>query len=377
MIEIRQANLADKQAISEFIKKAFGLNSKYKFPERWEWQFEHNPFRTEKELPIWIAVDELGVVVGQTCAMIEPLQLGKEIYPLGWSVETYVLPEYRGHNLGYKLQKANSDNNDLFMSLNMSDANRYIKLKLGGFPVDKVTVFNCLVSFQPGELITALRNRIGLNFFGKILITLVNGLRIDILLTVLINLFLKTKSKILSNIKSEDVIVEETEYFDESINDFWNKVSPNYPAIIKRDYHFLKWKYELQPFMNYKKFITYKAGEVTGYLILRVNDASENNFGIVADLLVFPDDQVTMDAMLAFALHYFRSAKVKYIQAASSIESYKVAFKRFGFREQKDMVPIFHSNIKLPEIEPNNNAIKWFLSRSDHDWDLFSHTLSG
>ena len=42
---IKQADKGDKNKIFQFISVAYPELVKYKIPERWEWEFENNPFR--------------------------------------------------------------------------------------------------------------------------------------------------------------------------------------------------------------------------------------------------------------------------------------------------------------------------------------------
>ena len=56
-ITVRQATIDDKLEIFSFLDLAYGENARYKYPERWEWQFVHNPFKPT-ELPVWIAITE-------------------------------------------------------------------------------------------------------------------------------------------------------------------------------------------------------------------------------------------------------------------------------------------------------------------------------
>ena len=81
MITIRRATLEDKPAIFAFLEKAYGDKARYKYPERWEWQFEKNPYKPNDELPVFIAVTEDGQVVGQSAAMYEPLKIEQEANP--------------------------------------------------------------------------------------------------------------------------------------------------------------------------------------------------------------------------------------------------------------------------------------------------------
>ena len=87
--------------------------------------------RQDEGLPLWIALDG-GRVVGQTGAMVEPIKFGDVKDKVAWSVDTYVLPEYRGRGVGRQLQQANQSHHRLFMSLAMSQGNRRIKTRLGG-----------------------------------------------------------------------------------------------------------------------------------------------------------------------------------------------------------------------------------------------------
>ena len=127
MVNVRRATIEDQNAIFEFIKMAYVGRWQYKIPERWQWEFIDNPFLFDDGLPIWIAVEEDGSVVGQTCALVEPIKIGEEVHKVGWSVDTFLLPEYRGQGIGFQLQKANDQANEIFMSLSMSKANRRIK----------------------------------------------------------------------------------------------------------------------------------------------------------------------------------------------------------------------------------------------------------
>ena len=55
-------------------------------------------------------------------------------------VDTVVLPAYQGQGLGRRLQEANQDSHDVFMSLKMSERNARIKTKLGGFALPPVSL---------------------------------------------------------------------------------------------------------------------------------------------------------------------------------------------------------------------------------------------
>ncbi len=97
MAVVRRATQADREAIFQFIQKAYPSRWQYKIPERWQWEYVDNPFLEGDELPVWIAVEDDGGpgarVLGQTCALVEPLKIGSQVYRAGWSVDTFLLPE--------------------------------------------------------------------------------------------------------------------------------------------------------------------------------------------------------------------------------------------------------------------------------------------
>lgn len=141
MVTVRRATPDDRDEINKFIQIAYQKIWQHRIPDRWEWEYLRNPQLKNCDLPVFIAVEDTGKVVGQTCTMIEVVKVGDALYNLGWSVDTYVLPEYRGQGLGSRLQKINDESQELFMSLSMSGTNRKIKLKLGSANLDPVPVF--------------------------------------------------------------------------------------------------------------------------------------------------------------------------------------------------------------------------------------------
>jgi GNAT superfamily N-acetyltransferase len=373
MIEIRRATIADKQAIYEFLPKAYKEYGQYKFPERWEWQFIKNPFRKGDELPIWIAVNENGEVVGQICTMFEPLKVGLETYCMGWPLDLIVLPEYQGQKIGYKLLKANYDAIDILLALVMADSSRHIITKLGGIPMESVAVFDRVARFDRLSIFTAFRNRLLLNRQRKVLLQLFHFFWLDGFIATLINGFVWIRDLGLARFNNPDIEIKQIEKFDYTANQLWDSVSPQYFAIVERKSEFLNWKYIEQPHMNYKVFTATKGRNLCGYIIFRTTRKPESNTGVIADLFAPVDDEATVHSLLAFAVRYFKDQKVKYIEVASSCGAFKRAFLTLGFRKYKDQTPLFFSNNKTLTKESAHRPGGWFFGRSDHDWDQFPY----
>ena len=373
MIKIRKATLADKQKIFEFLSKAYEEKAQYKYPERWEWQFEHNPFRHGDELPIWLAVDEDDTIVGQTCAMFEPLKIGATIYHVSWAVDTVLLPNFRGQKLGFKLQKTRFDDSEIFLSLSMGKASRHINLKVGCFPLDTVSVFVRMAHFDARSIFAALQERLLNNWAGNLLLTAIHFFRLDQLAAVFINKWIEIFDSKLSRYIDPDIDIRQIEQFDESVDDFWDTVSTHFLAIVQRKSNYLNWKYVQQPHMDYQLFTGTRDGKMCGYVILRKTRHPESNLGIIADLFVPIEDKKAIDTLLTYAVQQLKRQKVKYIMAASSVRVYKNTLQALGFKNMKEIIPMFHSQIETPDIKTALTSGTWFFGRSDHDWDQYPY----
>jgi len=373
MIEIRRATRADKQAIFEFLPKAYADMSRYKFPARWEWQFEDSPFRNGEELPVWLAVDEKGEVVGQICTMVEPLKLGSETHLLGWGVDAFLLPQCRGQGIGARLYEAALNDSSIYIGLRMTDGARRIQTALGCTPVDTVAVMSRVARFDSDYVFAASRCRLASGRMGRALLRLLHGLRLDWLVATLVNLTVGIQDLRLSFRASAEMEIKQIDEFDHTIDQFWSEVSPRYHAIVRRTSEYLNWKYVRQPHMNYQLFTAATRGRICGYVILRRTRPPESNSGIIADLLAPPDDTTTIHSLLAFAVRYFKHQNVNHISAASSVHTYEAALRALGFRRQKVWAPLLHSRVRTSAMQSTSGPGSWFFGRSDSDSDQFPY----
>jgi GNAT superfamily N-acetyltransferase len=373
MITVRQATLADRPAIFDFIRQAYAGRWEYKIPKRWEWEYVDNPFLEKEELPIWIAVTEDGQVVGQTCAMVEPLKLGDEVFRMGWSVDTFLLPEYRGQGLGYRLQKANDEANPLFMSLSMSAANRRIKIKQGSIPLPPVTAYERPIRYRPDAVVVALQDRLaGLaenrrqraaHWFQR------SGLQHGLAAWMTWRTVQADRNRFAG--VDPNIKVVKIDSFGEGSNALWQSVSPHFQAGIVRDHTYLNWKYVHQPHADYIRLAAHQNGRMCGHLILRRARPPEPEVGIFADIFADPDDSATLLALSAAGIRHLHQAGVAYLTAATSVPAYQKALRAMGFRKTKDVIPTIHYR-PLPgaaDLEPA--SLNWLLGRGDHDWDQY------
>ncbi|MFQ5615763.1 MAG: GNAT family N-acetyltransferase [Anaerolineales bacterium] len=359
-IAIRQATLADKPIIFDFLRIAYAGRSAFKFPHRWEWEFERNPFWEGEGLPIWIAVDEgSGRVVGQSCALVEPLVIGGRECGVGWGVDFYVLPDFRGRGIGTKLQAANSAGNEVFMSLSMAQSAQRIKASLGMQSLSPVPAFTKIVEHSPESVLETLGKRVS---FAPA--SILRGLRIH---TWLANRLTKRDAHFDQQhrqTRDPAIRIECRETFGDEINILWNALSPKFSALVRRDSEYLDWKFSQQPHMHHEKFVARQDGEIRGYVILRRARPPERNAGIVVDMFAAPSDEAVIRALLLHAIQRFREQDVAYIAAASSVPAYQKSLRRLGFEQTKMVTPMVRAGVAVPHEG-------WLLGKGDHDWDQY------
>jgi GNAT superfamily N-acetyltransferase len=373
LITVRQATPADQDAIFEFIRHAYAGRWQYKIPERWDWIYVNNPYLDEGMLPLWIAVDEHGIVVGQTGALVEPLMVEAKEYRVGWSVDTYLLPEFRGQGLGRELQQANDAANPIFMSLSMSNANRHIKKSLGATPLDPVSIYVKTLRHFPDQVPAALFNRLRAvpAPARKPLTGMMRILGIESALAR--RQTARAAHQISEEVANIDPTIE-VEFVDEITPEFnylWDGISSNFRVLVKRDQRYLKRKYDQQPHTEYHRLIARKAGKISGYLMLRPGLPPEPNRGILTDLFTAPDDKTTLHGLLAAGVARLQELGVESILAATNLPFYQQALETFGFRKTGRVTPMIHCRATKEICKSALSPDAWLLGKGDHDWDQF------
>lgn len=372
---IRQAIISDKQAIFRFLEKAYGELAAYKFPERWEWEFENNPFKERDIIPVWLAISDSGDIIGQIGAMIEPVKIGNRTTQLlYWAVDLVVLPDYRNQKIGFKLSKTLFESTPNIIALPMSEAFRHYLLEFGSHPISKVLLFKRAGRFDVQSISDVLKSRIKKLSCKDLLLRVIQGLRIPNMLTKIVNAAIWVHDLKFCKFDNNKIHIYSIEEFDHRFDILWKNISQNFNNIIERKSDFLNWKYKKQPMVDYKIFAADKNGELSGYIILRLARKPESNSGIIADLFASPGDKTIIESLLKFSIDYFKEYCMKQIIAASSIKEYQIYFKKLGFKVQKQVTPLFLSKNKKDAYQEIKHQSQWFFGRSDHDWDQYPYS---
>ncbi len=336
---VRQATTEDIEKLKVFYEKAFGNKSKYKYPERWQWHYKQYDLCEENKLPLFIAINEQGNIIGHTAASNVAFKLYDSTYRLSWSVDTIVFPEHRGKGIGIKLQKINQDNAEIFASLSMSEANRQIKIKLGARkgPVSEVLIKK--IAFEKN--------------FTSLLVSLIQ------------------KSNKKGHIKSNFIIDEpQNAVFGNEESVLWEKLRLDYDLAVERNAPYLNWRYKDQPFTQHLCIRAYnKEHELTGLTIYRITEEATPKGAIILEILCKTDDISLIQSMILRTEDHLKLQGINQIMVASSNIKTINTLKNLGYIKIDENGLIIYTN-KNAAANINKDT-KALLTLGDQDWDEF------
>jgi GNAT superfamily N-acetyltransferase len=309
--------------------------------------------------------------------MIEPLQVGDQATKVGWSVDTYVLPEYRGCGLGRELQRLNQNSHGVFMSLSMSDANRRIKNTLGATALQPVSVFKLRLRTTPQDITRRIGRRhrtlgtagrySGLAYMAS---TMVRGTRA----------WTWTRASASSRKLLHALEFVAVERFPDDMNGLWRSMAGQFGIAVERTARLLNWKFCDQPQAAYQRFAVRRNGRLCAYLILRRCCPPEPDYGLLVDLLAPPADSDLARALIVFAVEQFAERGVFTVKAAASLSAHAHAYRSLGFQEVRHLIPMCHvspelrSTLTEPTLSAADSPRSAFFTYGDHDLDQYPLT---
>lgn len=357
---VRQATLDDRPAIHELVRAAYAGRDQYKIPKRWQWQFCDNPFWSGPGLPIWIALDG-DRVVGQTGAMIEPIKFGDAATTVAWSVDTHVLPKYRGQGVGHRLQEASQHHHGIFMSLAMSPRNRTIKASLGARMLRPMELFELRCTVPRHRVADGIRRRIGRWSCAA------SAVGLDRIVAASVTRLAKRRWQRRSGDVQQRLAslqVTAITRFDERFDEFWSRHRQRYDMAVERTSKYLNWKFCSQPYAAYRSFIAERDDRLVGYVVFRAAVAPEPPVGSIADVLLDSDNPAQMADLVVAAVDALRNSGVDGVRVGTSLPALASSLRRLGFRPTRTYIPMCYAR----DLRVADDAVTLF-GLGDHDLD--------
>lgn len=376
-IQVRKASIDDVAPLERFYRKAYGdARFQYKYPLRWNWLYRSNPFIPEDfGLPLWIAVHQ-GEIVGHTGAMLVPCKINDKTRLAAWSVDTRVLPSYLGTGLGKRLQKANQDAHEIFMSLSMSPANRAIKKKLGAVSGPAAYLYVHTLRIDSALLFEGIRlslqNRLGA-LAGQKAWQMLNISGIPWLFSKYLETRLRLRqSKQKFSLPGNSMHFTPVSRFGPEADQLWETCRSEYNFCVERTSTYLNWKYVDQPHISYNRFYAYKNDRLAGLIVFRVCQPPEPRLGVIAELLCAPGYEHTGSDFIGFAVKKLYQKNVSGIYCASALPGHQKDMANHGLLSlSKEEMCLFD---RKQNAHSGNRQWHALLAKGDHDWDQYPFT---
>lgn len=378
-IIIRNATKNDIQKIIKEWGNAYGKRMIYKYPLRWHWQFENNPFLTsnyQNTLPVWIAI-QMDKVIGWSCAMIvKGSILGHESH-IAYGIDMYVKSGYRGQKIGLNLKRENQKNHKTVISIQMAKGTRRINYAIGGKPGHPLKIFLKVMgildpSLLRESIISKFRNKKIRNIFSDFN-TKTKNLEIIALSKLLSWLMKYRQGKNRNSLIKNDLNYqfEKIDRFGEEADIFWDKIKNDYGFAVNRDKTYLNWKYIQQPQMVFEKYYLKFRGEIKGLIIYRLSQKPEINYGVITEFIALNHNQQILNAMLKFAENAMKKKGVSTIRCAASTSQQENILKNNNYQIIEVKTPtIYIDSKKLPVQHDKLMKVPWLMSLGDQDLDL-------
>lgn len=358
----------DKPGLTKTYQTYYKERFYYKFPRRWLWMHRMNPFKERESIKIWIAYDdEENAVLGQTGTMIEPLKVGSDVIKMGWSVDTFLLPEFRGKGLGFQLQELNKGDNDIFGSFVMSNKNRRIKESLNATTLNPVFDMHLYIE-QPA--IPMLEHI----FF--ILHSYIHpSSRIKAMCLKFLGWFLNPKSKLSKLTHSNKDIAMERVSLDNlgAIDDIYASFKDRYECMIERSSKYIKWKHIDQPYNQNELYYLKLSQQYIGYVVLRHCHESKSKVGLIVDFICTNNVKEIIKGLYILAIDLLKRKGSKVIEVATIESDHIKILIGLGFKVGGKIFPLV--NVKDPEVLKKLQK-SFYLSIGDQDWNQFPYTGS-
>jgi GNAT superfamily N-acetyltransferase len=371
---VRRAGLEDQIRLGAFYVLAYPGKERWKYPERWQWEYIDNPFRPDDRTPLWIA-EQRGQIIGQTGAMYVQCKVGGQTVRAAWSVDTIVLPEHRGKGQGRKLQEANQQAHDLFISLAMSDANRAVKQKIGGRRMRGMSQYACVHRVDRNMLLKAIEQGVARRVNRRIARVVRTGLRwtgADFLASLALGALLQRRIRQAGErepVHGSVAFQEVSNWSDGRLDELWAQARSQFDFAVERSSAYLRWKYHNQPWVSYSAAFAMRGPKVVGLVVYRAGTPPEPRAGTIAELISVDNSPAVYEAMAKYAVRELEQRGANAVLAGASDTVQQQALRQVGFIEYGQQDPMVGGNQQLvSQVEASERVM---LSMGDHDVDQY------
>lgn len=257
---------ADKAALRAFQREYFGPTARQCDDGYFHWLFEKNPYQDAAAPALWLCKRD-GVIVGQQASIPVMLKADDLQFKAAWGVDLMVHSQWRMRGVAPALAAAFEASSEVLLGAGMAEAAYRAFLRRGWADLGMLPVFVrpldpeiCAQTPHAPQLLAKLTPR-GLTrgsawAAGRLL----GGL---------------------ANARLEPIAA-----FDERSNALWTAASRDYPVLVRRDFPYLRWRFDEIPTRHeYRRYYLIRGNKVIGYAVMRTEPWRGSTIGRIVDHL--------------------------------------------------------------------------------------------
>ncbi len=332
----------DRKDVFKLYEDIKGPDRLEEFKKLWDWKYLKAPYLIDNQ-QLALVSEEEGSLVGFMAAMPVPLKIGDQAITAVWPTDLMVNSKIPSNMWSSKLIRYLAVNTACCLAT--PNRNSFpISIRVGYKHVCDIPTFINITkpsSFGPK--------------FLKLLITPFD--------------YLWRGYFKLGSLKKTKLVVEEANSFGDWTDRLFERISPQFSVIAKRDKNMLNWRFVDSPF-KYNILVAKDKGCISGYVVLRLKKDNQGfKRGCLVDFFAGKENKDVINVLIKESVKFFYLNKVDAISAIllPFIELEK-ALKKHGFifKKYNQRLNVF-SREHLGQLTKKEN---WYLTQFDSDLDM-------
>lgn len=346
---VRRYVPADRAALREFQTEYFGAHSRQCDDRYFEWLFEQNPYQEAGKPTLWLCKND-GVVLGQQASIPCLVKVGDVELKAGWGIDLMVRNEWRLKGVAPALSAAYEESAEVLLGAAMSEAAHRAFLRRGwtdrgmlSFRVRPLDPEACAQTTHAPRVLTKLTPQFaarGSAYAAGVILGRLTGSSLEPITS-----------------------------FDERVDAVWSTASTDYGVLVRRDFKYLHWRFDLIPGETaYQRHYLKRKGQVVGYAVTRLEQWRGNTVARLVDYLA---PRALLSVLFALVLREMNSQGVAVVFIEQLHQGAERVLRSLGcFRARASTRFIFNvRGSAAPFRNVLNSAESWLLNLADSDLD--------
>jgi hypothetical protein len=346
MSEIDRFRPEDRRGVDMLYRRTHGVDAADAHRLRWDWQHRRNPYNATGQPDIWVAREGPTVVGHYPTLPVRVSLKGLEVAG-AWGTDAMVAPEREREGLGEALVRAWDRNSGAVLALGITSESREVLDRLH-WPPSRIVP--CLVK-------PLTRRAVRLPHLPMPVNRLLSGLMYPVVQVVARSRPLRAEC-------------EPIRRFDSSFTALWERLAPKFDLAVRRDAHYLNWRYIEPPHVRYSVVALKRHGDVHGYAVYRHRYEPLGRVTLLVDFLVDPDDVAGLKTLLRWVDRVARAEDSDKVRCYVMNEAFRRVLRRNGYFNVKSTLEV---GVKVNAVQvPKgfyDDTDGWHITYGDSDQD--------